>query len=233
MLACDDLHVRYGRVPVLHGVSLTVQPDELVALIGPNGAGKTTTLKTIVGLLAPARGSVTFNGRALGGRDPADIVADGIALVPQGRMVFQSLTVQDNLLLGAYRAGSAAAANGRLEETLQLFPALRDRLRQIGGTLSGGQQQMLAIARALMSTPALLILDEPSTGLAPQIVQSIFVTLRALHRAGTMILLVEQNARIALDLATRAYVMESGTIVAEGSAAALRSDERVMAAYLG
>jgi branched-chain amino acid transport system ATP-binding protein len=233
MLACDDLHVRYGRVPVLHGVSLTVRPDELVALIGPNGAGKTTTLKTIVGLLAPAHGSITFNGRALNGRDPADIVADGIALVPQGRMVFQSLTVRDNLLLGAYRTGDATAANGRLEEMLQLFPAFRDRLRQMGGTLSGGQQQMLAIARALMSSPALLILDEPSTGLAPQIVQSIFVTLRALHRAGTMILLVEQNARIALDVATRAYVMESGIIVAEGPAATLRTDERVMAAYLG
>jgi branched-chain amino acid transport system ATP-binding protein len=233
MLACDDLYVRYGRVPVLHGVSLTVQPDEIVALIGPNGAGKTTTLKTIVGLLAPAQGAITFNGHTLGGRDPADIVAYGIALVPQGRMVFQSLTVRDNLLLGAYRTRDTTAANGRLEEMLQLFPAFRDRLHHVGGTLSGGQQQMLAIARALMSSPALLILDEPSTGLAPQIVQSIFATLRALHRAGTMILLVEQNARIALDVATRAYVLESGTIVAEGPAATLRSDERVMAAYLG
>jgi branched-chain amino acid transport system ATP-binding protein len=219
-------------VDVLHGVSLAVQPDELVALIGPNGAGKTTALKTIVGLLRPARGSVTFDGTSLVGSDPADIVGRGIALVPQGRMVFQTLTVRENLRLGAYRAESGEVGR-RVEAVLAAFPALSERLGQLGGTLSGGQQQMLAIARALMSNPALLILDEPSTGLAPTIVESIFRTLNDLHRRGTMILLVEQNAHIALELASRAYVLEQGSIVAEGPAAALRQDARVMAAYLG
>ena len=233
MLVCDGLHVRYGRVPVLHGLSLIVRPDELVALIGPNGAGKTTTLKVITGLLVPVSGSVTFNSRSLVGRDPADVVADGIALVPQGRMVFQSLTVRENLRMGAYRAADAVTAAQRMELALGVFPALRDNLDRLGGALSGGQQQMLAIARALMSSPALLILDEPSTGLAPALVESIFRTLMDLHRQGTMILLVEQNAHMALDLASRAYVLESGAIVAEGPAAALRRDERLTAAYLG
>jgi branched-chain amino acid transport system ATP-binding protein len=233
MLACSHLHAGYGRVAVLHDVSLEVRPDELVALIGPNGAGKSTTLKAIVGLLTPTSGAVTFNATRLTGRDPADIVADGIALVPQGRMIFQSLSVEENLRLGAYRVTDAAALTRRREEVLQVFPALATRLRQPGGTLSGGEQQMLAIGRALMSSPALLILDEPSTGLAPTLVESIFRTLLDLHRQGTMILLVEQNAHIALELASRAYVMESGAIVAEGAAAALRGDERVMAAYLG
>jgi branched-chain amino acid transport system ATP-binding protein len=232
VLACEGLHVGYGRVDVLHGVSLAVQPDELVALIGPNGAGKTTALKTIVGLLRPTRGSVTFDGASLAGSDPADIVGRGIALVPQGRMIFQTLTVRENLRLGAYRAESGEVGR-RVEAVLAAFPALSERLGQLGGTLSGGQQQMLAIARALMSSPALLILDEPSTGLAPTIVESIFRTLNDLHRRGTMILLVEQNAHIALELASRAYVLEQGSIVAEGPAAALRQDARVMAAYLG
>jgi branched-chain amino acid transport system ATP-binding protein len=232
VLTCEGLHAGYGRVDVLHGVSLTVRPDELVALIGPNGAGKTTALKTVAGLLRPSRGSVTFDGVSLAGSDPADIVALGIALVPQGRMVFHTLTVRENLRLGAYRA-EAGEVGGRLEAVLAAFPALADRLGQLGGTLSGGEQQMLAIARALMSNPALLVLDEPSTGLAPTIVESIFQTLHDLHGRGTMILLVEQNAHIALELASRAYLLEQGSIVAEGPAAALRQDARVMAAYLG
>jgi branched-chain amino acid transport system ATP-binding protein len=232
MLACDGLRGGYGRVSVLRGVSLAVGPDELVAVIGPNGAGKTTLLRAIVGLLPGATGSVAFGGRELLGRDPADIVAGGIALVPQGRMIFQGLTVRDNLRLGAYRATPAAAAE-RLAFALEVFPGLRDRLGQLGGALSGGQQQMLAIGRALMSAPTLLVLDEPSTGLAPTLVESIFRTLGDLHRQGTMVLLVEQNAQIALDLASRAYVLENGAIAAEGPAAALRSDERVTAAYLG
>jgi branched-chain amino acid transport system ATP-binding protein len=219
-------------VDVLHGVSLAVHADELVALIGPNGAGKTTALKTIVGLLRPTRGGVTFDGASLLGRDPAAIVARGIALVPQGRMIFQTLTVRENLRLGAYRAESGEVGH-RMEAVLTAFPVLAERLGHLGGTLSGGQQQMLAIARALMSNPALLILDEPSTGLAPTIVESIFQTLADLHLRGTMILLVEQNAHIALELASRAYVLEQGSIVAEGPAAALRQDARVMAAYLG
>jgi branched-chain amino acid transport system ATP-binding protein len=209
-----------------------VRPDELVALIGPNGAGKSTTLKSIVGLLRPARGGVTFDGASLVGSDPADIVARGIALVPQGRMIFQTLTVRENLRLGAYRA-AAGEIEGRVERVLSAFPALAQRLRQMGGTLSGGEQQMLAIARALMSNPTLLILDEPSTGLAPTMVESIFRTIQDLHRRGTMVLLVEQNAHIALELASRAYVLEQGSIVAEGPAAALRQDARVVAAYLG
>ena len=233
MLVCSHVHAGYGRVPVLHDVSLEVRPDELVTLIGPNGAGKSTVLKTIVGLLPPARGTITFEGRSLRGRDPADIVGDGIALVPQGRMIFQSLTVAENLALGGYRTAPAATLDERRALVLQIFPALGARLRQLGGTLSGGEQQMLAIGRALMSSPSLLILDEPSTGLAPTIVESIFRTLMDLHQRGTMILLVEQNARIALELATRGYVLESGAIVAEGPAGALRSDERLMAAYLG
>jgi len=232
VLECDGLHVAYGRVDVLRGVSLTVRPDELVALIGPNGAGKSTTLKSIVGLLRPARGGVTFDGASLVGSDPADIVARGIALVPQGRMIFQTLTVRENLRLGAYRA-AAGEIEGRVERVLGAFPALAERLRQMGGTLSGGEQQMLAIARALMSNPTLLILDEPSTGLAPTMVESIFRTIQDQHRRGTMVLLVEQNAHIALELASRAYVLEQGSIVAEGPAAALRQDARVVAAYLG
>jgi branched-chain amino acid transport system ATP-binding protein len=207
-------------------VSLTVAPDELVALIGPNGAGKTTTLHAIVGLLRPSGGTVAFGGASLIGQDPADVVARGIALVPQDRMVFQSLTVRENLRLGAYRA-PADTVRQRLDTVLAAFPMLADRLEQLGGTLSGGQQQMLAIARALMSSPTLLLLDEPSTGLAPTIVESIYDT------RGTMMLLVEQNARIALEVASRAYVLEQGSIVAEGPAAALRQDARVMAAYLG
>jgi branched-chain amino acid transport system ATP-binding protein len=233
MLACETLFVQYGHVPVLRDVTLTVQPDELVALIGPNGAGKTTALLTIVGLLRPAHGSVTFRGKRVTGMDPADIVAEGVALVPQGRMIFHSLTVRENLRLGAYHLSDPVALQTRQESVLEIFPALKDRLNQPGRTLSGGEQQMLAIGRALMSNPSLLLLDEPSTGLAPKLVESIFTTLHDLHHRGTMILLVEQNARIALDLASRGYVLEAGMIVAQGTAAQLNGDERLVEAYLG
>jgi len=233
MLACEGLCVQYGRVPVLRDVMLTVRPDELVALIGPNGAGKTTTLLTIVGLLRPVQGSVTFRGKRLTGMDPADIVAERVALVPQGRMIFHSLTVRENLRLGAYHLRDPVALQARQESVLEIFPALKDRLNQPGRTLSGGEQQILAICRALMSDPSLLLLDEPSTGLAPKLVESIFTTLLDLHRRGTMILLVEQNARIALSLAARGYVLEAGTIVAQGSAAELNADERLVEVYLG
>lgn len=233
MLVCEHLHVQYGRVPVLRDVSLAVRSDEMVALIGPNGAGKTTMLVTIMGLLRPSHGAIAFGGRSLVGMDPADIVATGIALVPQGRMIFHSLTVRENLHLGAYSLLDPASVRARHASVLEIFPALKDRLDQPGGTLSGGEQQMLAIGRALMSDPSLLLLDEPSTGLAPKLVESIFKTLFDLHRRGTMILLVEQNARIALSLATRGYVMEAGSIVAEGPASALSTDTRLVEAYLG
>jgi len=233
MLRCEGVGARYGRVPVVHDVNLEVAPGELVALIGPNGAGKTTTLKVITALLPPVAGRVTYGGAELTGRNPADVVASGVALVPQGRMIFQSLTVRENLRLGAYRVTERGTIDEREAFVLRVFPALATRLRQAGGTLSGGEQQMLAIGRALMSGPSLLILDEPSTGLAPTMVEAIFRTLLDLHGRGTMVLLVEQNAQLALDLASRAYVMESGSIVAEGPAASLRRDDRVMAAYLG
>jgi branched-chain amino acid transport system ATP-binding protein len=233
MLVCEHLYVQYGRVPVLRDVSLTVRPDELVAVIGPNGAGKTTLLSTIVGLLRPVGGTVAFGGKTIAGMDPADIVAEGIALVPQGRMIFQSLTVRENLAMGGYRLTDPSKLRGRVEIVLDVFPALKARLDQIGGTLSGGEQQMLAIGRALMSDPSLLLLDEPSTGLAPRLVESIFTTLFDLYGKGTMILLVEQNARVALDLATRGYVMETGTIAAEGPASSLSTDARLVEAYLG
>jgi len=233
MLICEHLSVRYGAVPALRDVSLTVRPDELVALIGPNGAGKTTALMAIAGVLRPERGHVSFGGRPLTGLDPADIVACGIALVPQGRMIFQSLTVRENLRMGAFRVSDPSVVRGRQETVLDVFPALTHRLDQFGGTLSGGEQQMLAIARALMSEPSLLLLDEPSTGLAPKLIESIFTTLLDLHRRGTMMLLVEQNARVALSLATRGYVLETGAIVAEGPAPALRTDARLVEAYLG
>jgi len=210
-----------------------VWPDAIDALIGPNGAGKTTTLMTIMGLLRPSHGAIAFGGRTLAGMDPADIVAAGIALVPQGRMIFHSLTVRENLRLGAYRLLDSASVQARQASVLEIFPALKDRLDQPGGTLSGGEQQMLAIGRALMSDPSLLLLDEPSTGLAPKLVESIFKTLFDLHRRGTMILLVEQNARMALSLATRGYVLETGSIVAEGPASALNTDTRLVEAYLG
>jgi branched-chain amino acid transport system ATP-binding protein len=233
MLACEHLDVQYGHVPALRDISLVVRPDEVVALIGPNGAGKTTTLATIAGLLRPARGSVSFGGKPLTGLDAADVVAEGIALVPQGRMIFHSLTVRENLRMGGYRCTDPAVLRARQGAVLEVFPTLRDRLGQLGGTLSGGEQQMLAIGRALMSDPSLLLLDEPSTGLAPKLVESIFRTLLDLHRRGTMILLVEQNARIALSLATRGYVMEAGSIVAEGPSSALGADARLVEAYLG
>jgi branched-chain amino acid transport system ATP-binding protein len=233
MLSCSGLHVKYGHVPALHDVSLEVHPGELVALIGPNGAGKTTTLKTIMGLLQPEHGAITFDGLPLTGADPADIVARGIALVPQGRMVFHTLTLRENLRMGAFRVTDGATVRRRIETVLEIFPPLAGRLDQPGGTLSGGEQQMLAIGRALMSQPALLILDEPSTGLAPRLVESIFATLLSLHRQGTMVLLVEQNARLALGLATRGYVLEAGAVVATGSPDALKADARLFEAYLG
>jgi branched-chain amino acid transport system ATP-binding protein len=233
MLELHDVHVGYGNIRALHGVSLRVAEGELVALIGSNGAGKTTTLRSISGLLRPSAGSITFEGTEIH-RAPTDrIVALGISHCPEGRRVFGSLTVRENLALGAVSRSNREAIAADLEMVFDLFPLLKLRLRQTGGTLSGGEQQMLAIGRALMSRPRLLLLDEPSLGLAPILVERIFETIASLKRQGRTILLVEQNVHHALDVADRAYVMETGRITLEGGAAVLRRDPQVERSYLG
>jgi branched-chain amino acid transport system ATP-binding protein len=231
MLEVRDLVTRYGAVEALRGVSLDVREGELVCLLGANGAGKSTLLKSIVGLLAPARGRITFRGADITGRTPDGILKEGIALVPERRRVFGALTVRDNLLLGAYAVprGTASA----LEEVERLFPVLRARAGQLAGTLSGGEQQMLAIGRALMGRPRLLLCDEPSLGLAPLVTQEIIKLLAELPARGTTVLLVEQNARLALRLARRAYVLETGAITLEGPARELLDNDELKAAYLG
>jgi branched-chain amino acid transport system ATP-binding protein len=231
MLELNDIHVFYGSIRALGGVSLRVHKGELVALIGSNGAGKSTTLKTISGLLRPRQGRVVYQGQEIT-RAPADrIVEMGISHCPEGRRIFGSLTVRENLLLGAVRRKGVVADD--LERVYELFPRLKERLSQAGGTLSGGEQQMLAIGRALMSRPALLLLDEPSLGLAPLMVEHIFGVIRELKRAGTTMLLVEQNVHHALDVADRAYVIETGQMTLEGPAAKLKRDPQVEQSYLG
>ncbi len=232
MLTVDDLHVYYGEIHALKGVSLEVRRGEIVTILGNNGAGKTTTLKTISGLLAPRRGSVTLEGAPLAGVPAHRVVERGIAHVPEGRRIFNRLTVRENLLLGAYlRADRGVGAD--LDRAFSLFPRLRERVGQVAGTLSGGEQQMLAIGRALMANPRLLLLDEPSMGLAPVLVEQIFETIRDINHQGTTILLVEQNAAMALALAHRGYVLETGAIAFEGTAATLAEAPDVRRAYLG
>ena len=232
MLALEDLEVYYGEIHALKRVSLEVRDREIVALLGNNGAGKTTTLKTVSGLLAPRRGRVSFEGRPLTGVAPHEIVARGIAHVPEGRRIFNRLTVRENLLMGAYlRADGGITAD--LERVFALFPRLHERLTQVAGTLSGGEQQMLAIGRALMARPKVLLLDEPSMGLAPVLVEQIFETIAEVNRQGTTILLVEQNAAMALSIANRGYVLETGSVVLSGTAAALGENRDVRRAYLG
>ena len=231
MLEAADLRVSYGRIRALRGVSLHVREGEIVALIGPNGAGKTTLLSTLAGLLRPESGTVSFRGENLGRRSPEDLVRLGMCLVPEGRSTLKHMTVRENLLLGAYSRRDRAAVLDDLERMLTKFPALRPRLGQKAGTLSGGEQQMLVIARALMGHPRLLLLDEPSLGLAPLVTAAIFATIGELSAEGVTILLVEQNARQALQLAHRAYVLELGSIVLEGTG--LLDNERVREAYLG
>ena len=233
MLELDDIHVQYGNIRSLRGVSLRVAEGELVALIGSNGAGKTTTLRTISALLRPSRGTITFEGAQIQRASTDRIVALGISHCPEGRRIFGSLTVRENLVLGAVSRSDRAAAAIELEMVFGLFPLLKERLKQAGGTLSGGEQQMLAIGRALMSRPRLLLLDEPSLGLAPLLVERIFETIAELKRQGRTILLVEQNVHHALDIADRAYVMETGRITLEGPAAVLRRDPQVERSYLG
>jgi branched-chain amino acid transport system ATP-binding protein len=234
MLYVHELHARYGQVTAVKDASLEVHEGEIVCLIGPNGAGKTTTLLSIMGLVKPASGRIEFLGHDLLSLPTERIVTLGIGLVPEGRWVLGDMTVYDNLLLGAYiRKGASAALREDLEQIYALFPVLRERARQLAATLSGGEQQMLAIARALMARPKLLLMDEPSVGLAPLIVEEIFRVIKELHARGTTILLVEQNAYQALHLTHRAYVMEVGRIVLSGAAAELREHELLKKAYLG
>jgi len=231
MLELDDIHVFYGSIRALSGVSLRVSQGELVALIGSNGAGKSTTLKTISGLLRPREGRVVYQGQDITRVSTDRIVGLGISHCPEGRRIFGSLSVRENLLLGAVRHKGDTTAD--LERVYELFPLLKQRLAQAGGTLSGGEQQMLAIGRALMSRPTLLLLDEPSLGLAPLMVERIFDVIRELKRQGATMLLVEQNIHHALDVADRAYVLETGRVTLEGPATELKHDPQVEQSYLG
>lgn len=233
MLSVSNLQVSYGAIRALHGVSLEVKQGEIVTLIGCNGAGKTTTLRAISGLVRAAGGSVNYEGRDITRVRPHELVRMGIAHSPEGRGVFANLTVEENLELGAYARNDHAAIAQDKEKGLTLFPRLRERLKQLSGTLSGGEQQMLAMARALMARPRLLLLDEPSLGLAPQVVTTIFQIIREINAAGTTILLVEQNAHMALKVAHRAYVLETGEIAMEGPAHQLAASDEVRKAYLG
>jgi branched-chain amino acid transport system ATP-binding protein len=232
VLQIEGLDVFYGQIHALKGVGLEVRRGEIVAILGNNGAGKTTTLKSISGLLAPRRGRIALEGRALSGVPAHEIVLRGIGHVPEGRRIFNRLTVRENLMMGAYlRKDDGVPAD--LERVFTLFPVLQERLGQVAGTLSGGEQQMLAIGRALMANPRLLLLDEPSMGLAPVVVERIFETVLDINRQGTTILLVEQNAAMALTIAHRGYVLETGTIALSGTAAELAENPDVRRAYLG
>jgi branched-chain amino acid transport system ATP-binding protein len=233
VLSVSGIETYYGRIQALRGVSIEVGEGEIVALIGGNGAGKTTTLRTISGLLRPARGSIKLRDVDITSVSPDAIVRMGVVHSPEGRRIFPRMSVLENLQLGAYARNDGASISGDLEEVLKLFPRLRERISQKGGTLSGGEQQMLAIARALMTRPKVLLLDEPSMGLSPIFVDTIFSVIRDINRRGVPILLIEQNARKALQVAARGYVMETGAIVKTGSASALLSDDAVRKAYLG
>jgi branched-chain amino acid transport system ATP-binding protein len=235
MLRVRGLVVNYGPIEAVRGIDLEVGAGEIVAVVGANGAGKSTTLKTVVGLLAPIAGEIVLAGERIDGLAAPDVVGRGLTLVPEGRLVFPAMTVLENLELGFLRSRdrSAAVRRARLERILDGFPALRPRLAQLAGTLSGGQQQMLAIGRALMLEPRMLLLDEPSLGLSPRLVEEVAGIVGALRRDGITILLVEQNAVLALELSDRAYVMENGRVALSGPSEALRADERVQRAYLG
>jgi len=233
VLKLDGVVAAYDDVTCLHGVSLDVRRGEIVTLIGANGAGKSTTLKTISGLLAPRAGSIEFDGQTVAGRSPDAIVALGLVQVPEGRRVFPELTVEENLRVGAYLIAQRTKVRGTLSDVYDRFPRLAERRRQFAGTLSGGEQQMLAFGRAMMAQPKLLMLDEPSLGLAPLMVDEVMRSIRAFRDSGVTVFLVEQNANLALRLADRAYVMETGKITMTGSGAQLLADERVRASYLG
>ena len=233
LLALKKLRVAYGGIQAVKGVDLEVAPGELVCLIGANGAGKTTTLKGITGLQPIKSGSIHYAGEDITGAPAFQLVRKGLAMVPEGRGVFGALTIEENLAMGAYARNDRAAVRSDVERVFELFPRLKERQRQTAGTLSGGEQQMLAMARALMSRPKLLLLDEPSMGLAPLMVQKVFETVLTISGEGVTILLIEQNAKLALEVASRGYVMESGEITLTGEAKTLLSDPKVRAAYLG
>ncbi|MBJ9976345.1 ABC transporter ATP-binding protein [Pseudomonas sp. S75] len=234
LLQVDRLQVAYGAIQAIKGIDLEVGEGEMVALIGANGAGKTTTLKTLAGLLKPSGGRITFDGQAHAAIKSHDLVREGLALVPEGRGIFPKLTVQENLEMGAYSRRDGQQAIGLdIERFYGIFPRLKERASQLAGTLSGGEQQMLAISRALMGRPKLLLLDEPSMGLAPIIVQTIFSTIREVVKGGVTLLLVEQNARLALQTCDRAYVIDSGRIALSGRCQDLLHDPQVQKAYLG
>ena len=233
MLVLEDVNVYYGAIHALKGISFEVNQGEIVTLIGSNGAGKSTSLKTISGLLRPKTGKITFKGENLASIAPQSIVAKGISQVPEGRHVFANMTVIENLELGAYLRKDKAGVKQAMQHVYELFPRLLERNKQISGTLSGGEQQMLAMGRALMSKPQLLLLDEPSMGLAPILVKQIFLIIKEINASGTTILLVEQNAHMALSVANRAYVLETGKIVLSGDSKELAESEEVRKAYLG
>ncbi|MCC6358596.1 MAG: ABC transporter ATP-binding protein [Phycisphaerales bacterium] len=233
LLEIRDLRVSYGAIHALHGISLSVEAGQIVTLIGANGAGKSTTLRAVSGMIRPSGGSIRYRGQEIAGRKPHELVQLGIAHAPEGRGIFANFTVQENLEIGAYARRDRSGIAEDRERALSLFPRLRERLRQNAGTLSGGEQQMLAIARALLARPELLLLDEPSLGLAPQIVQTIFRIIREINDRGTTVLLVEQNAHMALHTAHMAHVLEVGRIVMSDRAAALARSDEVRKAYLG
>jgi len=233
MLRLEGVRAGYGPIDALRGLDLEVRQGELVCLLGANGAGKSSTLRTISGLLRPRAGRIVFDGTDIHGREPSDVLRAGIAHCPEGRRVFPYLTVRENLTMGAYVRRDAAAVAADLERVYAHFPILADRRRQAAGTLSGGEQQMLAIGRALMARPRLIMFDEPSLGLAPTIVETTFAIIGDIRRSGTTVLMVEQNARLALRMADRGYVMEAGRIVLSGAARELMHNDHVRAAYLG
>lgn len=233
MLQVKDIHVSYGAIKALKGISLTLNKGEIVALIGSNGAGKSTTLNTISGIYHPSNGNLYFNGEDITETPAQKIVKKGIIQVPEGRKIFSRMSVLENLEMGAYTVNDRDLIEQRLEESFTLFPRLKERQKQLGGTLSGGEQQMLAMARALMAGPEVLLMDEPSMGLAPILVEQIFDIIRDINDKGTTILLVEQNAQMALSIADRGYVLQTGEIVLEDDASALIENEMVQKAYLG
>jgi branched-chain amino acid transport system ATP-binding protein len=234
MLVIENLSVSYGAIRALHGISLQVDAGSIVTLIGSNGAGKSTTLRTVSGLIKPQEGKITYNGERIDGQPAHRIVARGLCHVPEGRMVFANLTVRENLMMGAYLQRDAAAISRERDYVFSVFPRLAEREKQQAGTLSGGEQQMLAIGRALMGQPKFLMLDEPSLGIAPLLVKTIFQRIVEINRSrGITILLVEQNANLALEIATHGYVLETGRVILSDASAALRSDPKVRSAYLG